>query len=171
MPLLINLEPRLEELSRAVFENANDDLLAELSSYKSKLLQLRRVFGYHENLFRSLREHPPACFGGDDQPHVLTDIHDQAQRCVSLSTLHYDMVDNLQNAFIALASHRLNQIMRVLTIITVIFVPLSFLAGIYGMNFEHMPELSSKAGYFILLGVMATIAAGQLLLFRFRKWL
>ncbi|MGK2940345.1 MAG: CorA family divalent cation transporter, partial [Immundisolibacter sp.] len=71
----------------------------------------------------------------------------------------------------SVASHRLNNIIRVLTIITAIFVPLSFLAGVYGMNFENMPELKSRAGYFVLLGVMGAIATVLLLLFRKRRWL
>ena len=75
------------------------------------------------------------------------------------------------DGYISLASHRLNNIMKVLTIITAIFVPLSFLAGIYGMNFEHMPELKSQGGYFVLLGVMLAIAATLLLAFRKRRWI
>ena len=61
--------------------------------------------------------------------------------------------------------------MKILTIITAIFVPLSFLAGIYGMNFENMPELHSKSGYFITLGIMGFIATALLLLFRRKRWL
>lgn len=75
------------------------------------------------------------------------------------------------DGYLALASHRLNKVMQVLTIFTVIFVPLSFLAGIYGMNFEYIPELGFKYSYFILLGVMVTIVIIQLMLFRRKKWL
>jgi magnesium transporter len=92
-------------------------------------------------------------------------------RCQSLAQLHYSLLDDLQNGYIAIASHRLNQVMRVLTVITVIFVPLSFLAGIYGMNFENMPELKNPNGYFILLGVMASVSVGLLALFKRKGWL
>jgi magnesium transporter len=61
--------------------------------------------------------------------------------------------------------------MKVLTVITVIFVPLSFLAGVYGMNFENMPELHSRWGYFILLGIMGCVVAVQLYFFRRKRWL
>jgi len=61
--------------------------------------------------------------------------------------------------------------MQILTIITVIFVPLTFLAGIYGMNFQNMPELSSRSGYFIVIGVMFVIAAVQLMYFRKKRWI
>jgi magnesium transporter len=75
------------------------------------------------------------------------------------------------DSYISIASHHLNQIMKVLTIITAIFVPLSFLAGIYGMNFEYMPELHTPSGYFILLAIMLAIATILLLIFRKKRWL
>ena len=80
-------------------------------------------------------------------------------------------VRDLMDASISLASHRLNDIMRVLTIITAIFVPLSFLAGIYGMNFENMPELHSANGYFFLLATMMGIVVSLLWVFRRKHWL
>jgi len=72
---------------------------------------------------------------------------------------------------ISMESHRLNGIMKVLTIITAIFVPLGFIAGVYGMNFEYMPELSRPAAYFTVLGTMGVIAAGSLIVFRIKKWI
>jgi magnesium transporter len=77
----------------------------------------------------------------------------------------------LIEGYISVSSHHLNQIMRILTIITAIFVPLSFLAGVYGMNFDHMPELHSRWGYFLLLGIMGFTATVLLLTFRRKRWL
>jgi magnesium transporter len=69
-----------------------------------------------------------------------------------------------------MSSHQLNRVMQILTIITVIFVPLTFLAGIYGMNFENMPELASRSGYFVVIGVMFVVAISQVLYFRRKRW-
>lgn len=170
VPLLLGLEPRLEHLEREIFERPNDTLLEEISRYKSRLTQLRRTFVYHEQVLHGLRETNDAFFS-DEQHHHIVDIHEQAQRSMSLTELYYSLVDDLQNGYIALASHRLNQVMRVLTVITVIFVPLSFLAGVYGMNFEVMPELKLESGYYGLLGVMAVVVAVQLVFFRLRRWI
>lgn len=170
VPILLGLEPRLEELEKEIFLNPKDELLAELSSYKSRLTQLRRIFVYHTQVFEEFRQHPGKVFKAD-QLHEVNDINDQVHRCQSLAELHYSLVDDLQNGYIAISSHRLNQVMRVLTVITVIFVPLSFLAGIYGMNFEHIPELKNPNGYFILLGVMASVVIGLLALFKRKGWL
>ena len=75
------------------------------------------------------------------------------------------------DGYLSISSHRLNETMRVLTVITAIFIPLGFLAGLYGMNFEYMPELQFRYSYFFLLGTMLTLAAGLLFLFRRKKWL
>ena len=75
------------------------------------------------------------------------------------------------NGYISVTSHRLNQIMKVLTVATVVFLPLTLLVGIYGMNFENIPELKVENAYFIFLGVMASIVVGLLLLFRKTRWI
>ena len=71
----------------------------------------------------------------------------------------------------SVTSHQLNATMRVLTVITALFVPLTFLAGIYGMNFEYIPELKADNGYFILLGVMAVVSVVLLMVFKKKRWL
>jgi magnesium transporter len=170
VPILLGLEPRLEELEEEIYQNPKDALLAELSSYKSRLTQLRRIFAYHTQVFEEFRQYSGTLFKAE-QLHDVNDINDQVNRCQSLAQLHYSLVDDLQNGYIAISSHRLNQVMRILTVITVIFVPLSFLAGIYGMNFENIPELKNPHGYFILLGVMASVSISLLALFKRKGWL
>jgi magnesium transporter len=78
---------------------------------------------------------------------------------------------DLMNGYISVASHRLNNIMKTLTIASVIFLPLTFLAGIYGMNFEYMPELRSHTGYFMVIGAMFAIAVALLVVFRRKRWI
>ena len=81
------------------------------------------------------------------------------------------MINDLIDGYISLNGHNLNQIMKVLTVVTVTFVPLSLLVGIYGMNYENMPELKAEHGYYILISVMGAIAGGLLYLFRRMRWL
>ena len=169
--ILLALEPRLEELEELMLEHSDDSLLAELIGYKSDLKRLGRFATYHEQLFRSLRDKTFPGFSDSDRSHEIIDVWEQQERACSLSLLYYETASDLIDGYISIASHRLNQIMKILTIITAVFVPLSFLAGIYGMNFENMPELHSRSGYFILLGVMATIATTFLVVFRRMKWL
>jgi magnesium transporter len=170
LQLILGLEPRLEALEDEILAQPRDEVLGELSGYKTDLKKLRRIFAYHQQVFDILRTHTFAGFG-EHVGHELNDVYEQQERAGSLTDLYYELASDLIDNYISIASHHLNQIMKVLTIITAIFVPLGFLAGIYGMNFEYMPELHTPSGYFILLGVMFSIAVTLLLLFRKKRWL
>ena len=85
--------------------------------------------------------------------------------------MYYDMCGDLIDGYLSLTSHKLNKSMKILTVITAIFIPLGLLAGIYGMNFDNIPELHNPNGYFILIGVMFLIASTLLILFKKTKWL
>ena len=167
---LLVLEPRLEELEQLMLTDPRDAMLAELIGYKTDLRKFRRVFAYHVQIFTQLLAKLPPEFSAD-RSHELKDVYEKQERAASLATLYYELASDLIDGYISLASHRLNNIIKILTIVTAIFVPLSFLAGLYGMNFENMPELHSQSGYFILLGVMATLATILLLIFRRMRWL
>jgi len=169
--ILLTVEPRLEELEELMLKEANDAMLAELIKYKSDLKRIRRFATYHEQLFADLKEKKFPCFSEEGSHHETIDVWEKQERILSLSLLYYETASDLIDGYISVASHRLNQIMKILTIVMAVFVPLSFLAGIYGMNFENMPELHSKSGYFILLGVMASIAFLLLSVFRRMRWL
>ena len=168
--ILLALEPRLVELEDEIMKHPRDTILSEIIGYKTNLKQFRRIFLYHEQLFRELKSKP---FKGitKDSAHELNDVYEHQERACSLTELYYELASDLIDGYISVASHHLNQIMKVLTVVMAIFVPLSFLAGIYGMNFENMPELHSRSGYFILLGIMAFIAVLLLTFFRKKRWL
>jgi magnesium transporter len=168
VPILMNLEERLEEIEDEIVTAPSDKLLAELLAYSRQLKKLRRISRYHEALTLSA--------SSADGHHVVLqaeyrDLNEQFERIASLSNLYHEQTSDLINGYISVASHHLNQIMRVLTIVTVIIAPLSVMVGIFGMNFEYMPELKWRYGYFIALGVMSTIAISLALLFKRRGWL
>ena len=168
--ILLRLEMRLEELETVLLEHPDDTTLTELVAIKSDLVRLRRVFHYHVNVLADLRGGLVPGFSPEDD-HAINDLYEQQERIRSLADLYYGLASDLADGYISVASHRLNQIMRILTIITAIFVPLSFLAGLYGMNFEHIPELRFRGGYYLLLGVMFSIATTLLIIFRRKRWL
>ena len=167
---LLTLEPRLEDLEQEIVARPRDEILAELMGFKTDLRKFRRVLLYHVQVFGELMNDPPPQVRAE-RVHEIKDVYEHQERANSLATLYYEVASDLIDGYISLASHRLNNIMKVLTIVTAIFVPLSFLAGVYGMNFEYMPELKSRFAYFVLLGVMAGIAVTLLLVFRRRRWL
>jgi magnesium transporter len=169
MPLLMTVETRLEEMEAEMLERPSDDLLAELVRQKKDLKQMLRILQYHAQVFSAARAQTPVQLQGHD--HELTDVQEQLDRHLSLARLYYELTDDLMNGYLSLSAHRLNQIMQTLTIVTVVFVPITFMAGIYGMNFEFMPELRYGSAYFIVLGTMLTVVASILMLFYRRGWL
>ena len=171
-PIILNMEKNLDKMEEDMLENPRDETLGELINYNSQLRKLRRIYGYQATVLSQLAkwvaasEKLKAGFR-----HEFNDLYEQMERLLSLSGMLQELTVDLIDGYISVSSHRLNKIMKVLTITTVIFVPLTFLAGIYGMNFENMPELGSANGYFIVLGVMVGISISLLVLFRLIKWL
>ena len=169
LDVLLEFENTLGELEDNVFTDMTDNTLNQLNRYRSRLRKLKRVFRYHEktaeNLLRFYKKSEPEIL------YNLQDLYEKNERLNSLSDMFYELSGDLIDGFLSMASHRLNNTMQVLTVITAIFVPLGFLAGLYGMNFDYIPELKVNNGYFILLGVMATVAFSLIFTFKRNKWL
>lgn len=169
---LLAFESLLSDLEDSLLQGGNDQHMRELVAYRSRLVKLRRTFNYHKNITDELRSGDYQMFPAEESlSHVITDLHDRFERLHSLAQMFYELCGDLVDAYISITSHQLNSTMRVLTVITAIFVPLSFLAGLYGMNFDYIPELKIENGYFILLGVMGTLALGLIWMFRKMRWL
>ncbi|TMM32293.1 magnesium and cobalt transport protein CorA [Polaribacter aestuariivivens] len=100
----------------------------------------------------------------------FSEIKEQTNNLISNIDFELQELESKINLIFSIQGHRLNEVMKTLTILSVIFIPLTFLAGIYGMNFEHIPELKFKYGYFILLGVMVLVTFGAVWYFKRKKW-
>jgi len=169
---ILAFEPRLTELEDSMQERPNDDTMRELIAYQSRLRKLKRIFSYHERMVANLREDLPDTLRREhgDVAHALQDLYERCERLHGLCTMYYDICGDLINGYLSITSHMLNNTMRVLTVITAVFVPLTFIAGIYGMNFENIPELHWHYGYFYSLGAMLVVAVGFGWI-AFKKWL
>jgi len=167
--VLLDLEQRLDIIEDELFKTPSDSLMKELVGYNTGLRKMHRILAYYVDVFASLRKQ--LAKSSHPQLAAFDDIYSIIERFTSLSELYQNVITDLIEAYISLNGHRLNQIMKVLTIVTVVFVPLTLLVGIYGMNFENMPELKSENGYYILLSFMSGIAVIMLYLFRRVRWL
>jgi magnesium transporter len=159
---ILEFEPSLNELEDSMQERPNDDTMRELIAYKSRLRKLKRIFSYHERLATNLLKNIPPCWIDEDGDieHALQDLFERCERLHGLCTMYYEICGDLIEGYLSITSHMLNNTMKVLTVITAIFVPLTFIVGVYGMNFENMPELRMEYGYFYAWGIMLIVAAG-----------
>jgi len=171
---LFSFEENLEKIEDEFQISGNDKMMREITAYRSQLIKIKRTFNYHVTIGNTLSmylEDDDTSLITTKEIHTVNDLRERLDRLLSLSQMYYDICGDLINGYMSVTSHQLNSTMRVLTVITALFVPLTFLAGIYGMNFEHIPELKSQNGYFILLGVMSVISVGLIALFKRKRWL
>ncbi len=162
---------KIEELEDDLFEEKpNDDITYDIQGQKREILKIRRaVFPLREVVNRIEKSDHP--FITDKTQFYLRDLYDHIIQVSESIDIYREMIWGLMDMYMTTISNKMNEVMKVLTIITSIFIPLSFLAGIYGMNFEYIPELKFKYGYFVLWGVMIVIFFGLLYYFKRKKWL
>lgn len=170
---LFEFEEKLEALEDQFQFGGDDKMMQEITLYRSRLTKLKRTFSYHSNIGAELQTlvTDETTIINQAELHTVIDVHERIERLLSLSQMHYDICGDLINGYLSVTSHQLNATMRVLTVITAIFIPLGFLAGIYGMNFDYIPELKVTHGYFYLLGFMAFLATSLIVLFTKKRWL
>ncbi len=167
---MLSVDSQLLEDEERLFSHPDDELLENLINYKKTLRQLKRTFSYHERLGKNLFEEGLSKNIEPASPD-LNDIANKFERLRTMVDMYYDQMNDLIEGYISISSHRLNHTMRILTVITAIFVPLSFLVGMYGMNFEFMPELKWRYGYFFLLSLMGLTAFSLIQWFKRKRWL
>jgi magnesium transporter len=171
---MFSFEAELEKIEDDFQSSGNDKMMKQITSYRSQLVKIRRTFNYHVTMGERLKAYvddEDTDLITDKETHTVNDLRERLDRLLSLSQMYYDICGDLINGYMSVTSHQLNATMRVLTVITALFVPLTFLAGIYGMNFEYIPELKAANGYFILLGVMVVISVALLMVFKKKRWL
>lgn len=168
--VLESLGEKIESLQEKVMADPKPDTLKEIHALKRQLLFLRRaVWPLREATNGLSRSDCP--FLHEPTKVFFRDVYDHVVQIIDTVETLREMVSASLDIYLSSVSYRLNAVMRVLTVITTIFMPLSFIASIYGMNFEHMPELKWEWGYPVVLGAMGLIAAGMLIVFRHRRWL
>lgn len=167
---LESLSDDIEEIEAKVLENPDHRSAQELHYIKRELLFLRKsVWPMREQITVLHREEHPL-ITPDTAPY-MRDLYDHVIQAIDTIEIFRDMIAGLLDVYLSSISNRTNDVMRILTIITTIFMPLTFLAGIYGMNFEYMPELQQPMGYPAVLIICGIIAVGMFVFFRRKGWL
>jgi magnesium transporter len=164
------LGDRIETLSEEAMSDPTSETLQDIQFLKHTLSDLRRsAWPLREVISIFQRSGSPLL---DDKTEVyLRDIYDHTIQVAETIESYRDIVSGLFDTYLSSVSNRMNEVMKVLTIIATIFIPVTFVAGVYGMNFHRMPELTWPWGYPLALLVMLLIAAGMLVYFRRKRWL
>ena len=168
--VLESLGEKIEALQQTVVDDPRPETLNDIHALKRQLLYLRRAVWPLRDVMNNLSR--STCpFLQEPTKVFFRDVYDHVVQIVDTIETLREMVSASLDIYLSSVSYRLNAVMRVLTVITTIFMPLSFIASIYGMNFEHMPELQSRWGYPLVLAVMTAVGVGMLLLFKKKRWL
>ena len=175
-PILEEYGERLERLEDAVISRARPELIEEVHGMKRNLLSLRRAIWPHREMVNELIRDEASVVSGQTRVY-LRDCYDHAIQLMDIVETYREIASGLVDIYLSSMSARLNDIMKVLTVIATVFIPLSFIASLYGMNFDpdaspwNMPELTWRFGYPLALLLMAAVAGVLLAYFVRRGWI
>ena len=168
--MLAKFAERIEALEDEVNENAQPEQLRQIHEYRRDLILLRKHIFPMREMISGLKRTESELM--KVETHVfIDDVYDHAIRAMETVDSYRELLSSLQDLYLSSISNRMNEVMKVLTIIATIFVPLTFVAGIYGMNFEVMPELKWPWAYAVFWVAVLGISAGMLAFFRRKGWL
>ncbi|WP_138494097.1 magnesium/cobalt transporter CorA [Paenibacillus pinistramenti] len=164
------IEDKIEKLEEDILVHTKRSHLNEIIGLRSEILWLKKMLGPQKEVINVLNKKDLRLI--DDQlQKYFSDIYENAVKISENFDTFRELMGNLREAYQSSIANRANEIMRVFTAITTIFIPLTLITGIYGMNFDNMPEVHTEYGYFIVLGIMLALGLGMFYLFRKKDWI
>lgn len=166
---LYDIEERIDLLEEEIIRNASTELLARIRAVKSdNQLVSKSIIPFKES--RSILINKPSKFITPSVTPYMNEVYEHIKEAIELSETYREMIMDLMELFYTSTSYKLNEIIKVLTIISTIFIPLTFIVGVYGMNFKYIPELYYKWSYPVLWGIMLIITGLMIYYFKKKKW-
>jgi magnesium transporter len=160
----------IEDFEERAVDNEDAAFISDIQRTKQRLHHIRRaVWPLRESLSTLLRTE--SAFIKEELSPFLKDLQDNVIQAAEAVESYREAVSGIMEVHLSAASNHLNKVMKVLTIISTIFIPLTFIVGVYGMNFANMPEIPTRYGYFVVWGIMILIAIGMIFFFKKRDWL
>lgn len=169
-PIMDLIADQIEVLEDEVQESASSDIVKKIRGIKRDLILVRSSIWPMREVINSLEREEPELIT-EPTKLFLRDVYDHTIQIADIVESYRDILSEMFNIYLSVKADNTNEVMKILTIFATIFIPLTFVAGIYGMNFEFMPELKWKYSYFVMIGVMLVITAVMLRFFRRRGWL
>jgi len=169
-PVLERYGDLLEDLEILTLEYPSPDVLRRIHCVKRELALLRRIVWPMRELVDHLYREEEGRINESTRPY-LRDVYEHTIQIVEIIESYREIASGLTDLYMSAVSNRMNEIMKVLTIMSSVFIPLTFIAGVYGMNFQFMPELSLRWGYPVVWGVFVVLTIGMVLFFKRKGWL
>ena len=167
---LSELGERIDGLDEEIVTDPGPDRLHAIHRLRTHVASLRRTLWPLREVVHALDRGSPALFE-DSTAIYVRDLYDHTMQVVDTIETFRDALSGMLDVHLSSVSHRMNEVMKVLTMIATIFIPMTFIAGVYGMNFQNMPELTWPWGYPAALGIMVAVAVAMISHFRKQKWL
>lgn len=164
------IEARIEQLEEDILMHTKKSHLTEIIGLRSEILWLKKVLGPQRDVIATLNKRDLRLIDHQLQKY-FTDIHENAVKIYETFETYRDLMGNLREAYQSSVANRANEIMRVFTALTTIFMPLTFLTGVYGMNFDYIPGMHDEYGSVVLLIIMIGLGFGMFYIFRKKEWL
>ncbi len=168
--ILEKIGDRIEVLEEDLIGNPTKETMMQLHGMKREMIFLRKAVWPMRELINNLERTENKLIKKTTRL-FLRDLYDHTIRVIDTVETYRDLLSGMMDVYLSSVSNRMNEVMKVLTIISTVFIPVTFVAGVYGMNFKFMPELESPYGYWITWGVMLAIMGSLILFFRKKKWL
>jgi len=168
--VLEDISTMIDLLDTKITKSKESQLLLKIETQKRKLIELRKVVQPFREITIQL-DKINSSFIEKSNHHYFSDLKENCLLLLEEIDAHKQILEGLANLHFAVQGQRMNEIMKTLTIVSSIFIPLTFIVGIYGMNFENMPELKTKQGYFVVLGIMFIITVMLIVYFKRIGWL
>ncbi|HQY34753.1 magnesium/cobalt transporter CorA [Actinotalea sp.] len=169
-PIIDHFDGHLDRLENAVVEHVDPSLLTMIQDVKRQFALLRWSIWPMREVVGALQRDPHECMS-DATKVYLHDLYDHVVQVIEINEAYRERAGDLVESYRSAVSFRLNEVIRVLTVISTVFIPLTFLAGVYGMNFHYLPELEQRWAYPAFWVVSLAVAGGMLAMFRRRRWL
>lgn len=160
---------RIDALEEEILGNASKKQLETMREIRKELLSLTRAIWPLRDVASLMGRDVSPLIREETKPY-FRDVYDRIAQAVDITDTSRELVAGLREIHFSNTNNKLNEVMKILTVISTIFIPLSFVTGVYGMNFRYMPILEMKWGYYGIWGAMAIIAAGMLIYFKRKKW-
>lgn len=177
IPILADIDDNMEELEDLILLEPSKEVMHQIFKMRKVVLQVRRLLGPQRDTINQLSR---GAYPQISKKNLIyyRDIYDHMFRVYEMAEMYRDLVGGILDLYVSVinqrhmdSSNQMNSIMKALTTLATIFLPLTVITGIYGMNFQNMPELNWKYGYLFVWGIMAAVVASLLLFFKHKKWI